>query len=80
MLDRSMWIRSQAAKRQWTKLDVDESGTLEEEEVLVLAEWVWCSVNPGMKISGAARREQAELIWQESDADRNGIMSWTEPI
>ena len=38
------------AEKKWNQLDVDGSGELDGEEVLALAEWVWCSFHPANRI------------------------------
>ena len=54
---------STRAEKKWNQLDVDESGRLDGDEVMALAEWVWCSFRPEERITAAVRlREATKLL------------------
>ena len=54
---------SAQAEKKWEELDVDESGRLDGDEVMALAEWVWCSFRPEERITAAVRlREATKLL------------------
>ena len=65
---------SARAEKKWNHLDRDQSGELEGEEILALAEWVWCSFRPGQEITPQHRRKEAEKILDRCDKDGNGVV------
>jgi len=64
-------VLSARAQKKWDQLDVDGSDTLEGEEVMVLAEWVWCSFRPGHQINSEQRIAEARKMLHRCDADEN---------
>ena len=50
---RTQLLNSRALKK-WNMLDRNMNNTLEGEELLALAEWVWCSFRPGQVGDGEA--------------------------
>ena len=51
---------------------MDQSGELNGENVLALAEWVWCSFRAGQEITSECRLQEATKIMRRCDTDENG--------
>jgi len=62
------------ALKKWNKLDVNGSDTLEGNEILQLAEWVWCSFRPGQEITLPVRDEEANKILKRCDVNGDGAI------
>ena len=71
-------VISARAEAKWNELDVDQSGTLEGEEVAVLAEWVWCGFRPGQKISAGEKENEIKKIMAQCDKNSDGCIDWWE--
>ena len=54
------------------EIDIDHSGEIDGDEIYVLAEWVWCSFNPGKEITSAVQEKQASKILAACDLSGNG--------
>ena len=65
---------SARAEKKWNQLDVDSSGQLDGEEVLALAEWVWCSFRPGESITPQTRVHEASKLMGRCDLNGNGVI------
>ena len=62
----------EAAMARFDALDLDGNGVLEGGEVLLLAEWVWCSFRPGQQITKDVRRAEAVKILKRCDRNESG--------
>ena len=65
-------VLSARAEKKWAQLDVDGNGTLDEDEVLQLAEWVWCSFRPGHAITKSQQVAEATKILRRCDKNDDG--------
>ena len=66
------------ALAKWEELDVDGSGSLSEEEVQGLAEWIWCTFRPGQLMSNTDRVQEAAKIMWRCDENQDGIIDKPE--
>ena len=69
---------SKEAQAKWDELDVDSSGELDGNEVMALAEWVWCSFRPGQKINPDAKKKETLKLMRRCDANDDGSLSQEE--
>ena len=63
------------AKNKFVELDVDRSGYLKGEEVMVMAEWVWKTFHRGEVPTPAIRTEEAAKILKRCDVDEDPTLS-----
>jgi len=66
------------AQKKWHQLDADQSGSLEGEEILALAEWVWESFRPGQEIDEEEKAAEAKKIMARCDANGDGHLDKDE--
>ena len=67
------------AQKRFSELDVDKSGKLEKDELVVLAEWVWTQYHPeGEPISDKQKVEEGEKLLALLDQNGDGAMSFEE--
>jgi len=73
-----VYVLSEASQAKWDELDTDQSGTLEGEEVMALAEFVWCSFRPGQSISADAKKKETLKVMRRCDSNDDGSISQEE--
>ena len=73
-----MYALSGRAQKKWDELDVDGSDALDGDELMALAEWVWCSFRPGQEISASQRVQEATKLMGRCDTDGNGSIGREE--
>ena len=67
------------ARKKFDKLDINQNGLLEGDELLELAEWVWSSFHPGGEpLSGEQQAAEVIKLMGRLDEDADGVMSFDE--
>jgi len=67
-----------AAMEKFKEFDIDGNGTLDEAEIMALAEWSWCSFRPGKNITSKDRIQEAAKILKRCDANGDGVIDRNE--
>ena len=66
------------AEAKFTELDTDKSGHLDQDELLSLAEWVWCSFHPDEIITAEIKQAEADKIMKKCDTSGDGQVDKAE--
>ena len=67
------------AHKKFDQLDLDGNGTLEEDELLRLANWVWNSFHPnGAPLSNAERQVEKDKLLMRLDTNEDQKMDFEE--
>jgi len=75
---RKIGVLTQRAEKKWNQLDANRNGVLDGDELLLLADWVWCSFHPGHAISSADRIKEAKKILSRCDTNGDGVVDQAE--
>ena len=67
------------ARAKFRELDKDDSGTLEGDELVALAEWIWSSFHPeGVACSAEEKAAMVEKLLHRLDENEDGRLSFSE--
>ena len=67
------------ARKKFDQLDLDGNGTLEEDELLRLANWVWNSFHPnGAPLGNAERQVEKDKLLMRLDTNEDQKMDFEE--
>jgi len=69
-----MYAMGEAAMIKFREIDVDNSGMLDKDEVLQLAEWTWSSFHEGAEPSAQEIQAEAGRLMQACDANNDGVI------